>query len=170
MKEIPLTQGKVALVDDEFFEALSQFKWCAHKKYKTFYACRNVKVADGHIVTRYMHHEVFALARLPIPDEIDHRDRDGLNNQLRNLRSATNTEQMRNRGKQLNNSSGYIGVSWSKSREKWESKIQINRSTVHLGRFDDPFSAAWVRDEFVKKHHGEFAVLNNLVDRRRASR
>ena len=42
MKEIQLTQGKVALVDDDMYEYLMQWKWFANKKGSTFYAVRSL--------------------------------------------------------------------------------------------------------------------------------
>lgn len=168
MKTIPLTQGKVALVDDDLFEALNRFKWCAFRQKKTFYAHRGVRLPDGKWTNKRMHREIFELLGLPVPKTIDHRDRNGLNNQFKNLRPATHTEQLRNRGKRTDNTSGYIGVNWHKQTRKWQAHIKIDGKQRHLGLFTDAFSAAWVRDEFVKKHYGGFGVLNDLVDRRGA--
>lgn len=162
MKEIPLTQGKVALVDDEFFEALSQFKWCAYKHCKTFYAIRTIRLPNGKTTTttttKSMHREVWKLSGRALPEQLDHIDRDGLNNQLDNLRPATHAEQQRNQGRRTNNTSGFIGVTWHK--DKWQADARINGDKKYLGRFDTALEAALARDVFVKSHYGEFAVLN----------
>lgn len=150
MKTIPLTQGKVALVDDELFDALNQFKWSAYRDGKTFYAVRKVR----------LHHEVFRLHGEEILDTVDHIDRDGLNNQFHNLRPATLAEQSRNHGVRINNKSGYAGVSWNKQAGKWAAYVTVNSINKFLGYFDDPTAAAAVRDEYTLKHHGEFAFLN----------
>lgn len=163
MKTITLTQGKVALVDDGLFEELSQFKWQALKGSKTWYAQRHICV-DGRQTTIMMHREIFRLKGQPLPKLVDHRDRDGLNNRWSNLRPANHIESIRNRGKRRDNTSDYIGV--SPARKKWQARVKVGGVTKNLGYFTDKFSAAWIRDEFVKANFGEFAVTNNLVDRR----
>lgn len=77
------------------------------------------------------------------PDnKIDHRDGNGSNNRFLNLRDATdrvNSENQRNPG--ARNSSGLLGVSWDKVRNKWTSHIQYGGKQKNLGRFDDKESA-----------------------------
>ena len=85
MKEIVLTQGKVALVDDEDHEYLNQFKWCAANNGGTFYAIRKA-CYDGKWITERMHRVLFDI---PPGKEIDHIDHNGLNNQRSNLRIVT---------------------------------------------------------------------------------
>ena len=63
MKEIPLTQGMVTLVDDEDYEDLSAFKWCAMRNYHTFYAVRHVRRLDGRRAMEWMHRVVLARKR-----------------------------------------------------------------------------------------------------------
>lgn len=164
MKRIPLTQGKVALVDDGLFEELNQFKWSAAKNKKTFYAMRCGPRGSGPRIVYLMHREVFRLLGEAVPERADHEDRNGLNNQRHNLRAATHSESNRNRGRQRNNKSGFIGV--SSNRGQWLVQCRIKGKRKCIGRFDDKFSAAWNYDEFVKKHFPEFGVTNNLTDRR----
>jgi hypothetical protein len=167
MKQIPLTQGKVALVDDELFDELNRFKWCAQRSKKTFYASRGIRLPNGKRTSVAMHREIFRMLGKSIPAMVDHRDRDGLNNQWSNLRSASQSEQSRNQGRRRTNKSGFIGVAWRTRDLKWMAYAQVSGKTFHLGTFTDSFSAAWVRDAFAKTHHGEFASLNDLVDRRK---
>jgi len=79
MKTIELTQGKIALINDEDFEWLNQFKWYAHKDRNTFYAVRNLPRVNGKQTTQPMHK--FIMGDNPLELDIDHRDGDGCNNQ-----------------------------------------------------------------------------------------
>jgi hypothetical protein len=60
MKTIPLTQGKVALVDDEDYPELSKFRWCAVRHRNTWYAVRG-ESADGRRLTVRMHRQILGL-------------------------------------------------------------------------------------------------------------
>lgn len=95
MKTIPLTQGKVALVDDEDYEELSRFKWCATKNRRgKFYAVRGGPRAGGGSPTVQMH---VVIAGTPAGMDTDHIDGDSLNNQRSNLRICTRAENLSNR-------------------------------------------------------------------------
>jgi len=133
MKEIPLTQGKVALVDDEDFEYLNASKWCAARNSRTFYAKRALLRTK----TIFMHRVVLAPQKGMI---IDHIDGNGLNNQRSNLRIVNVRENSRNRHHEK--SSTFPGVSWDARRKKWQAWIWINGKNVWLGRFTDEISAA----------------------------
>ena len=91
------------------------------------------------------------------PGEIDHRDGNGLNNQLANLRVATRAENARNMGTRKNNTSGLKGVHWDKAREKWLAQIMVKGRHIYLGRFDTAQAAHLVYLEAAKHHFGEFA-------------
>jgi hypothetical protein len=85
-KEIPLTQGKVAVVDEEDFDRLNKHKWYACKNGNTFYALRKSNV-NGKRLTILMHREILGLK--PGDPGVDHRDGNGLNNRRKNLRLAS---------------------------------------------------------------------------------
>ena len=153
MREIELTQGKVALVDDEDYERVSAYVWTAAKGEGDYwYAYRK----DGTESIR-LHRFI-----LGIDDEreVDHIDRDALNCQRYNMREATRTQNARNRiVPQTEGGSGYRGV--QSFRDRWRAHIQIapgNRK--HIGLYDTPEEAARAYDAMAREHHGEFAVLN----------
>jgi hypothetical protein len=131
MKKIKLTQGMVALVDDEDFEFLHQFKWYASFEH-VFYAKRTV-VINGIKRKVYMHHAVIGK---PAEDMVcDHIDGNGLNNTKNNLRFLSRSQNSRNRHKHKNNSSSYVGVCWHKGRNRWVSRIKRDGKSIHLGYF-----------------------------------
>ena len=100
---------------------------------------------------------------LDCPDDmfVDHINHNPLNNSRSNLRIVTNQQNLMNRGKQKNNSSGIIGVCWNKREEKWVAQIMLNNKNIHLGRFDDLEEACEVRKEAEIKYFGEFRNKDN---------
>jgi hypothetical protein len=88
---------------------------------------------------------------------IDHRDSNPTNNAIVNLREATHAENLHNRGKSCNNSSGFKGVSLDSSRHKWRAEIMKDRKRVFLGRFADKETAAAAYASAAGRLHGEFA-------------
>lgn len=160
MREIQLTQGKVALVDDEDFEYFNQWKWHAIKSGNTFYAYRNQKIND-----RYEQIKMHRLI-LGITDSIvlaDHRDLNGLNNQKYNLRIATKAQNNANRRAAKNGVSKYLGVNWLPDRKKWKAEIRKDGKNKHLGRFKNEIDAAMAYNKAAMEVHGEFAHLNNIA-------
>jgi len=150
MKSIPLTRGQFALVDDADYEQLSKFKWYARKTLNSWYAARSSYPRNKRCGIIYMHSEIAGFAN------VDHRDRNGLNNQRSNLRRATRSDQMANSKKR--SVSIYRGV--SKTRSRWFARIHRNGKATFLGVFDTPEKAARAYDEAAKKTHGQFANLN----------
>ena len=156
MKQIPLTQGKFALVDDEDFEELNKHKWCALKAPKTFYAIRRDN--DAKKSTVYMHRVILGLTNSKI--QSDHRDTNGLNNQRNNLRPCTNLQNQRNKTCKINGTSKYKGVYWNKKAKKWNIRISVNKKRIYGKSFTDEIEAAKAYDEMAKLYFGEFAYLN----------
>lgn len=158
MREVALTQGKVAFVDNEDYEKLVQYNWCAKKHRNTFYAIRHIWI-NGKRTTQGMHREILGLTN---GDRaiIDHRDRNGINNQRYNLRDVSASINSFNRKKAINNSSGYRGVSWNKPTKKWITSYTYNKKRKHIGLFNDPIKAALAYDSAVLAYRGKDAVLN----------
>jgi hypothetical protein len=162
MKKIALTQGQFAIVDDEYFEELNKFSWCLYKDHNTCYAKRKLPAIDGKKITLAMHRYILGLTDSKI--FVDHINGNGLDNRRENLRVCTNSENLRNRSKQKNNSSGFKGVSWHKASQKYSAQIKgINiNGKKHLGLYVCPIQAAKAYNEAAIKYHGEFAQLNEL--------
>jgi len=156
MKEIQLTKGYVALVDDEDFEWLSKFKWYATlQKSGRVSAVRNLLMPCGNRKKQYMHRD---LMNAPLDKFVDHIDGNALNNCRANLRLCTNAENQRNRGKNKNNITGYCGV--SKKRNGFRAQITVNRKQLYFGTYATIEEAARVYDIAAIKYHGEFAKTN----------
>lgn len=120
MKQIPLTQNQFALVDDEDFEYLNQWKWYAHKRGSSFYARRKLTRRDG----IYMH---TALMNTPPGLVVDHVDFNGLNNQKNNLRIVTQKE---------NNLHRKIKPAGSTPKgNKFQAQIRREGKSYYLGLF-----------------------------------
>ena len=126
MKQIPLTQGQVALVDDEDYERVSQYKWCAswYPHICSWYACRS------HIGGQepYLHRVIMDAK----PDEQIGFFGSTLDCQKENLIVYGGAN-----GLQVtpNNTSGYKGVTWNKEAKKWRAQIWTNGKSIHLGTY-----------------------------------
>lgn len=96
-------------------------------------------------------------------EEVDHVDRNGLNNQKHNLRKCDRFGNAKNTKAHANSTSNYKGVSWSKERQKWVVYIMSNKKQIFLGRFDSEKEAALKYNEVAKQLHREFANLNTVV-------
>lgn len=92
--------------------------------------------------------------------DIDHKNNDKLDNTRDNLRVATKSQNLANKGSHKGSSSKYTGVSLYKKDNKWHACITINRKTIHLGTFVDEKEAGMAYDKKALELHGEFARLN----------
>lgn len=151
---VVLTRGKTAIVNSVDADFIGQWNWCAYRCPKgTFYAVRTDH--DGAVQRTVRMHR--ALACAPSSMEVDHVDRDPLNNRRSNIRIATRAQNNRNRGRQRNNTSGYKGVSWYAEHEQWGGRIRVGGRTHFLGLHHDPADAYAAYCEAAARLHGEFA-------------
>jgi len=159
LKEIPLSKGQVALVDDADFEWLSLFSWHArlNKTTNSYYAFTHIRVPGGKFKKTGMHHVIMFP---PWGMVIDHKDHNTLNNQRSNLRLATRSQNNQNHRIRSNNTSGYNGVHFDKSTRKYISIVKSKGKAYYLGLFTDKVEAAKAYDKKAKELFGEFACLN----------
>lgn len=147
MKEIPLTNGGVTIVDDEDFDNLTKFKWRCVNGYAA--RCQNLQ---GVIVMFYVHREVL---NLPSHLMVDHANRDKLDNRKENLRATDSTHNAGNKGMRSDNTTGFKGV--SKIRNKYRATIRKYGVWRLLGHFDTPEEAHAAYCAAAKELYGEFA-------------
>lgn len=166
MKKIELTQGKVAIVDDEDYDRLSKHKWHAMHVVQSWYAIRKLPRQPGKPrPSVLMHRQILGISD---QRKIDHRDGDGLNNRRANLRTATDRENSRNRNHKAKGcTSLYKGVYWNNNSRKWMARIHDGKLGPnnkargrYLGYFFSERIAALVFDKAASESFGEFAALN----------
>ena len=154
---IPLTQGKVAIVDAEDYEYLNQWKWYYAQGYAVRTECIN-----GRQRQVLMHRVILERMGFKDFEDSDHINRNKIDNRRLNLRATTHQQNTCNRGKQTSNTSGYKGVYWSKQRKKWVARIYVDGKYVNLKGFINKKEAARVYNTAALMYHGEFAVLNEV--------
>ena len=154
MKLIPLTKGQVAAVSDRDYAYVRQFKWSLHSK---GYAHRTAVGSNGRPHCILLHRVVAARAGRNTSWQIDHIDQNKLNCQRGNLRQATNSQNLANRGRQRNNTSGCKGVTWDKAKRRWVATIQVAGKQIFLGRFTAKREAYKAYCAAVRKYFGTYA-------------
>lgn len=116
---------------------------------------QSVKI-DGHLYfahriiwKMFTGHEPVAL--------IDHRNGDGNDNRIANLRPATRTENNQNARKQSNNKSGFKGVSWHRHAKRWVAQIRVDGRKICLGYFRNAEDAHKAYCIAAARYHGQYA-------------
>lgn len=154
MKQIDLTQSKVALVDDEDYDKVINNLWYAAKDKKSYYAQRQIRTETGR-KTFHMHQVI-----MNTTERVDHINGDGLDNRKQNLRLATNQQNCMNVApKHSNKTSKYKGVFKTRSGT-FEIQIKINYKSRSVGRVKDEELAAKYYDAAARYYHKEFAWCN----------
>ena len=125
--------------------------------YKEIHLCKNGNVKSFKV------HRLVGMAFLENPDNkpmIDHIDENKSNNNVKNLRWATNQDNQFNLGISKNNTSGYKGISYNKKLNKYKARICINRISQFLGYFETAEEASKAYEAKAKVLHGEFFYKN----------
>jgi hypothetical protein len=153
MREIQLTTGGVAMIDDEDYARIARYSWRLNRKGRPVRTTH----AGGRSICTEMHRFILE----PPPGvRVDHIDGDPLNNQRANLRLATAAENSRNRRSLPGSSSRFKGVTWNRQCGKWQAGIKVSGRQIHLGLHVQEDAAARVYDRAAREHFGEFAYLN----------
>lgn len=149
--KIPLTFGKFAMVDKCDFDKLSQYKWYLSK---VGYAARGETI-DGKRKTIYMHRQIL---QTPEDKEVDHINKNKLNNCRDNIRECSRRQNNANR--KLKSKTGFIGV--EKKGNKYRAYIKGVAKRISIGYFENLTDAAKAYNQEAIKLFGEFATLNNV--------
>jgi hypothetical protein len=155
LREIPLTQGYIALVDDEDYDYLMQWKWHYMQGYaKTFDKVNKTgKIAMHRLLLEANSGEI-----------VDHVNRNKLDNSKTNLRKSDCVGNARNRDKySMETSSKYKGVFYDKKRRKYTGNITVESgNTKYLGHYLLETDVAFYYNQYAIKYFGDYAVLNEL--------
>lgn len=152
MKKIPLSQGHFAIVDDRFCKRLMAMgAWTYAKGYAH-------KKVNGHTVL--MHRLIWEMAGRTLPRQLDHKDTNKLNNRLKNLRPATRSQNIHNRGPLSTNTSGYKGVDYQSRCKNWRAQIMVRGKHKTIGYFKTARKAAKAYDKAAVRYYREYAYLN----------
>jgi len=153
MKKIQLTQGKYALVDDEDFEWLNSWKWF-YRNASNGYACRHSTKKDSpRLGLISMHREILTLQNNQF---CDHKNGNGLDNQRKNLRVCTLSENQWNTPKRKTNTSKYKGISYNKRDKVWTAMLRSQGKNLWLGGFKNKNDAIKIYKDTAHKLRGAF--------------
>lgn len=150
---IPLTKGYEAIVDAKDLEFLSWWSWYACEKPTSTYA-----MANGGGKNVKMHRLL-----LSAPDglDVDHINRNGLDNRRTNLRLATRAQNLHNSRGHSDSKSGLKGTTFIRAKNRWKAQIMVRGKLHHLGSgFKTAEEAHEAYRIAAKKLHGEFALLS----------
>ena len=159
MRQIELTQGKVALVDDEDYEYLNKYSWHLTPK---LYVRRFRKHPLPKPRNVFMHRQVLGIQFKSTKMQTDHINHNKLDNRKGNLRICTASQNQWNRRVGNVGRSRYKGVAFLKNKNvrPWQAQISVGNKRIYLGQFDSELLAAKVYDKSAIEHFGEFALTN----------
>jgi len=145
---------KIILIDKADFEQLKQYSWYVDKVKNKFYATRSGY--PGSPIR--MHRVIMGVSDPKI--QVDHRDKNGLNNKRSNLRLCTNRQNSCNKIAIKNRTSKYLGVWFNKRKGSWKCEIMKDGKKVYSRSFKTEDEAALAYNRNAPKFHGEFVSLN----------
>ena len=148
------------LYDEVDAHKIEPYKWHITKGHGTFYAKRGLPRIEGKRPSPVLMHRV--IMDTPKGMLTDHINGNGLDNRRGNLRICSMSENMANRSKTVQNSTGYKGVynTGDSQLNPYSAKIEKNKKVYCLGHYATPEDAARAYDAKAKELHGEFAYLN----------
>ena len=162
MKEIQLTKGYIALVDDKDFEKVNTISWHVVLRKDKQPMCAQGWTKGSFKLRKRLKMHRFIL-NLNNPNMVvDHINCNSLDNRRHNLRICKQSENCKNLRKLRKTKSIYKGVSWHTQQKKWSVRINVDKKIIHLGTFNNDKDAAHVYNVAAVKYFKQFANLNVL--------
>ena len=161
MKQIDVGKNKVALVDDELFDELSQYEWRAEFLNNKWCVKRHALKKDG--ATEHHKWNIIMsrqISNAPSDMQVDHRNHNSFDNRRCSLRLATNSQNQMNRIRNPKSRFKYEGIVKYKIHSKYGAVITLNHKIIRLGYFATEHEAALAYDVAARKYFGEFALPN----------
>lgn len=157
MKKIELTKGKYATIDDDDYELVSKHSWrCVAGYAMTYETGKSHKERKIILMHRLINNT-------PEGFDTDHVNGDRLDNRKENLRTATRSQNCKNKGKsKVDSTSMFKGVMWDKKSKKWRAYIYDTGRNIYLGLFELEKDAANAYNEASKNLHGVFSIQNKV--------
>lgn len=140
------------LCDIDDWNWLKQYRWHKYNGYARARLTNN----KGKRQNIFFHRQIIECPRGMVRDHIN---RNRLDNRKSNIRITSQQVNVINRGNQVNNTSGYPGVYWDKSNNKWRAAIWVNYKRIYLGSFDNLKDAIYAKKNAERKYH--IPLLNN---------
>jgi len=138
-----------AIIDKEDYETVKDYKWGLHQtKFGNYVRSTKDRI--------YLHRLIMGF-----PNEVDHKNHNGLDCRKENLRECSSSQNKMNRRAEKGTSK-YKGVYWHKQSKKWHTEIMVNGIKHSLGLHKSESQAAKRYNRAALKYFGEFAVLNEV--------
>lgn len=140
MRKVILNTGEFTLIDDEDIIKVCGHDWSKH---------------SGGYAYGYVNNKSVLLHRFLMPlQEVDHINRDKLDNRRCNLRYVTRAENNYNQPLRIDNTSGFKGIRWQETHKAWRARTIVNGKEIHLGYFQKLEDAIIARESAERKIRG----------------
>jgi hypothetical protein len=167
MREIQLSQGQIALVDDADFPLLSEFHWCyrPERDGKQGYVIRHQK-AGGKYKTVYLHRHIM---QPPEGHEVIFLNYDRLDCRRENLKVVTKEEARRHHRVRSDSRSGVKGVRYNAEGDSWSAYVYRGGNAYHVGTYYSQEQAVAAYEDELKKENPDLHRAPARVDRQRTA-
>jgi hypothetical protein len=163
MREIPLSQGRVAIVDDQDYPLLSEFRWCyrAERNGNLGYAVRHTR-ADGKDRLCYLHRQIMQPGE---GQEVIFFNHDRLDCRRENLRVVSKEEARRHHRVRSDSKSGVKGVRYNPENDSWSAYVYRNGHAYHVGTYFTPEQASAAYEDALRRENPDLHTAPMVVDR-----
>jgi hypothetical protein len=164
MQQIPLSQNQTAIVDDEDFERLKDFRWFyrGERGSKQGYAIRHRKTGKSKYATQYLHREV--AGEVPADCEVVFLNHDRLDCRKANLRIVTKEEARQHHRTRRDSKSGVKGVRYNADTDTWSAYAYRQGQCCHLGTYGSKEQAQYAYEAQLREENPDLHTAPARVE------